>query len=122
VSAEKSRRGRNARRKGADWEREVARDMSDATGTECRRCLIEVQQGNKGDIASDAPYAIQCKVGQRPNPWKAYREAADAATGEDLAVAILKKNGNRGEKVERIAVMDLDDFYRIVRHLHGRSE
>jgi hypothetical protein len=114
--------GKRSRDKGAAWERQVAKDMTEATGFDCRRCLIETQQGNKGDIASDAPYSVQCKVGQRPNVYKALDEAVEAAEDGDLAVAIIKKNGGGGKPPQEFAAIPLDDFYRIVRGIHERGE
>jgi len=109
--------GSHSRNKGAQFEREVAKMFEEATGKDCHRCLIETQQGNKGDIATEAPYTIQCKVGQRPNPLKAYQEAKDAAPEGDLPVAVIKKNGAGRRPATLVAVVDLEDFLDMVRKL-----
>ena len=47
--------GRKSRDKGAAWEREVARLLTHATGTECRRQLRQYQVGGS-DIDTRLPH------------------------------------------------------------------
>lgn len=112
--------GRRSRTKGHNFEREVARLLTEATGDEYKRVLVETREGNSGDVAcedADTPVAIvrrhnggnrtpddvvvlrlvdflsilawylpdpparfrvQTKVGLRPSPFSALREAVEA--------------------------------------------
>lgn len=103
--------GKLSRNKGAAWEREVASRMTEATGVECKRCLIETREGNSGDITTELPYSVQCKVGQRPNPIAALEEARESAIpGEEMPVAIIKRNQHGKEPMREVAVIDFEDF------------
>ena len=80
------------RDKGAAWERQVARDLTKATGMKHHRCLTETQQGNVGDIATPLPFVFQCKVGARPPIYQAMREAEAAAGATHYPVAVIKRD------------------------------
>ncbi len=102
--------GKLQRNKGAAWERTVANRLTAATGVTCRRQLIETQQGNCGDIATELPISVQCKVGVTPPVWSALQEAVAVAKPGHLPVAILKKNGDRGTPPMEVAVIRLEDL------------
>lgn len=114
--------GKRSRTKGHDWEREVANRLTQATGVECKRCLVETREGNSGDIQTQLPLAVQCKVGQRPNPIAAYEEALEAAEIAEEAVAVIKRNQGPGGKKREVAVISFEYFLRLLEMEHGKHQ
>ena len=120
-------RGKRAAVKGADYEREIANDLTDLSGIEHVRNLDEMRDPNSvsgGDIvtrARDGKLSVQCKVGIRVNPWKAYREAEEASKDGQMPVAIVK--ANRGGltldhtgtyTMQERVVLSKSDFYMLL--------
>ncbi len=100
-----------SRRKGHDYERELARRFTDA-GLPAVRNLEEVRSGNAGDLSftDGDPLCVQAKVGAAPGVWKAVREAEEAAGPGVHPVAVVKKNGSGSKPAVELACMPLDDF------------
>ena len=113
--------GRISRRKGHDWEREVARLYTQATGRQHARVLTESREGNVGDVRGPSPLVTQCKVGAAPNAWKALREAIEAAGPGEHPVAVLRRNGIGRKPAVDVAVLPLKAWLEIVNllSLHG---
>ena len=121
--------GKRAAVKGADYEREIANDLTELSGVEHVRNLDEMRDPNKvsgGDIVTrtrDGRLSVQCKVGIRVNPWKAYREAEEAAKDGQMPVAIVK--ANRGglsrdhtgsyDMQERVVLSKVDFYTLLIR-------
>jgi len=110
-----------SRRKGAEWEREVARDLEAATGVRCERNLTECRTGNAGDVVTDLPLSVQAKVGARPPIYEALREAVEAAKQGEIPVAVVKRNGAGQRKADRLAVLAWDDFLKLAEGLANHS-
>lgn len=115
---------RRSRRKGHDFEREIARRLSDATGLDYQRVLVEPRDGNSGDV--DAPgsaFTFQCKVGARPSVWRALSEAQEAAPESRTPVGVVKRNGSgRHDPAEEVAILNLSDFLELAGRLtRGRE-
>ena len=109
-----------SRRKGHDFEREIARRFSIAGRTKVERELHEVRDGNLGDLRSDLPLSIQCKVGANPSVWKAVDEAEYAAKGKGLyAIAVVRRNRATGRKKQDLVCMSLGDFEDILSELRA---
>ena len=56
--------GRKSQRKGAGYEREIAKDLFDLTGLTFRRNLDQRQQEGQDDLHDDEgvwPFAVECK-------------------------------------------------------------
>ena len=104
-----------SRRKGHDYERELARRFTEA-GLPALRNLEEVRSGNTGDLTFSRgdPLCVQAKVGRAPNIWQALREAEEAAGPGLYPVAVVKKNGSASRPPVELAVLPLDDFLEIV--------
>src|SRR5690606_33439567 len=85
--------GRRSRRKGHDWEREVARRLRDVLGVEARRGLQYRDGAEAPDIIIEGlPLHVECKAGQRPRILAALEQAErDAAEGA-IPVAITKQD------------------------------
>ncbi len=88
--------------------------LEEATGVECVRCLAEARDGNVGDLTTELPIVVQCKVGKRPSVWRALEEAVEAADEGSLPVAVVRRNSPGGRPAEDLAVLDLADFLRLL--------
>ncbi len=112
--------GARSRRKGAAWERDVARMFRDA-GVPAERNLTECRTGNAGDLELPAwcPLSVQVKVGARPNAYEALREARESAGERLVPVAILRRNGRGSVPPDDLAVLPLDEFLDLVRGLRA---
>ena len=109
-----------SRRKGHDYERELARRFTEA-GLPALRNLEEVRSGNAGDLifGQGDPLCVQAKVGRAPNIWQGLREAEEAAGPGIHPVAIVKRNGSGSRPAVELACMPLDDFLELVGLLKG---
>ena len=99
------------RTKGHNWEREVARDLTEMTGIAHRRVLTETRDGNSGDVTATGafPFVYQCKCGAKPDIYGAVEEVAKVA-GVFYGVAAIHRTGRGGEK---LAVLTWDDWLEI---------
>lgn len=113
--------GAMSRRKGAAFERGVARMLSDAIGAPCMRNLEEVRSGNSGDILlpSHVPYSVQCKVGAAPPVWRAIVEARAAAKPGQVPLAIVRRNGAGSRPAEDLALLPVDAFVALLSSVYG---
>lgn len=106
--------GAKARRRGHDWEREVAGDLADLDHIEAERILDEPRDGLVGDVRTNLPLSIQAKAGKRPRIYDALEEAKEAADPGEHPVAAVKRMNGRGRKADRMAVLPWNDFLEIV--------
>lgn len=87
--------GSKSRRKGANFERRISRDLT-AAGYDAKRNLEEVRSGNCGDIVfgDGTPLTIQCKCYEKRAPVnQAVREAKEVADRlHHYAIAVTKVN------------------------------
>lgn len=111
--------GAKSRRRGHDWERQVARDLSDLEHVEAERTLQESRDGNVGDLDTNVPLSIQAKAGKRPRIYSAVDEAVEAADPGEHPVAAIKRSNGRGKKADRLAVMPWEDFCELIGLLRG---
>lgn len=97
-------------------EREFANGLSDATGRDVvRRGHEESRAGNLGDLRTDGlPLAVQVRSGYRVNLREALRDAEEAATSTELAVAAVYQRYGRGKPADRLAVLSWQDFHELV--------
>ncbi len=107
--------GRGARRKGHDWEREVACLFAGVFGPAVRRGLQYRDGADATDVVGVPGWWIECKKGRRPNPIRALRQAI-AATGQSKLrlVAICREDGR-----EPTATLLLADFVLLLREAMG---
>lgn len=103
--------GSYERRKGARFEREVARKLA-AAGYCASRNLEQYQETSGRDLKVDAPLCIQCKAGKRPN-WEAALREAMSAAGTDYAVAITHQD--HGLTVAHLPLSDLLELLAMLR-------
>jgi len=100
--------GKKSRDKGAAWEREVARLLTHATGTECRRQLRQYQVGGS-DIDTSLPLAIECKTGYRISVTNALEQAEGNAEFGEIPFVWVKQN-RKGKSPMRYIVIDEHHF------------
>ena len=96
--------GKSARRKGHQWERDVARMFTEAMGVKCRRGMQYRSGGDSPDV--EAPiFWIECKAGARPPIRGALDQAVMHATPTDIPIAVIKE-----DRRPPFVVCRLDDF------------
>ena len=106
--------GSRSHRKGKQWERECARELSAALGVSVQRRLDETREGNAGDLLiPGVPLVVQCKVGKRPPIYKALAQAQEVAGEEDVPAAMIRRNGSGRRPSEDFVVLPLEDFLKI---------
>jgi len=102
--------GRSCRRKGVEWEREVARRLAEVFGKVGARRGIQCRGGAEtADVVTPALW-VECKAGRLTNPRAALRQAArDAARTGLWPIAICKDN-----KEEPHVTMGFEDFLELL--------
>jgi hypothetical protein len=106
--------GAASRRKGHDWEREVAQRMREVFG-EAKRGLSQARGGAEGadvEVPEEAGLWIECKAGKRVNMTAALEQALRAIGTQRVAmpVAICRQ-----DRCDPTATMYLGDWEDLVR-------
>lgn len=95
--------------KGATYEREVAAELSDWLGVDCKRKLGAARDG--GDDIQVGQFRIECKRHETTKVWEWYAQAkANAAAGEEIPVVVFRRS-----RSESMALMSFTDFMRLMR-------
>ena len=95
--------GAHSRRKGANYERELARQFAE---------ILPAQRGiqyRSGEEAADVECEhvwVEAKRGKRTNPKKALKQAIEAAPEHKIPIAVC-----RDDREEAIVTMRLNDFF-----------
>lgn len=113
---EQTRRGRNNRRKGHGFEREVAR-MLRALGIPARRTIQSRGGGKEGaDVDTAGPFHLECKTGRQPNLWAAFRQARRDCedTGRVPVVLAHREAELPGQRAEEVMVLPLSEGLRLL--------
>jgi hypothetical protein len=110
--------GARSRRKGAQWERDVANRLA-----ECYpRAIRGVGQAQADSPLADVegtPWWVECKVGQRPNIYAAIRQSEEARDDRPYLVVARKNSpGGSAPSVDTVT-MSLDEFARLVGRPQG---
>lgn len=92
--------GRSSQRKGADWERTVARWLRE-NGIEARRSGVAGQ--TDGDLVTDLPFQFECK--NQKDQTAAIREGLEQLGGQS-GVVVVKRRG-RSDPGDALVVMTL---------------
>jgi len=113
--------GSKSRNKGAAWERECAKLLTQMTGVECKRRLEQYRSGG-ADIDTTLPISVECKSGYQigSNTIRhALQQARDGAGGLEIPFVWVKQNV-KGGTPERYVVMDEEQFLpMLLAHLEG---
>lgn len=114
----------SSRRKGHDWEREVARDLTVFRGREyaTARAVAPDMDAKGVDvlplvlIPEERSFIVQCKVGKSPRVRKAFRDVSAARRDLlDIPVAAIRWNKGDGMMNDDVAVLSWQDFLLLVR-------
>lgn len=100
----------NSRRKGHQYERDVANLYRKAGYPEARRKLDQYQVSGGIDLENVGPFAVQCKVGKSIQWTKALDEAIQSAKETDYPVAHIKVD-NKGKYV----LLTEDDWFELLK-------
>jgi hypothetical protein len=106
-----------SRVKGKAYENQVAKQLRDIGFTNAKRHLeYQFQEALGRDLDGTQPFAIQCKC------WKAtpsIRAIEEIILDDEyyIPVAILKRTQSTKSKTLEVAVLPLDIFYKILKHL-----
>jgi hypothetical protein len=116
---EKSKRGKSARRRGHDWERELVNILCDH-GFDAVRVTSEGKFGNIGDVlVHDMNLLVQCKAGKKPNLRTALNQAEEACGQRNAGwtpVGATKETTGTGDKAVRRVSLDLRTFIELLVH------
>lgn len=89
--------GSYQRRKGHNYEREVARKLRELLPDADVRRGRQTRRGDDEADVEGTPFWIECKVGAAPNVWAALKQA-DAARDHRPVAAFIKRNSTGGGK------------------------
>ncbi|MBC8426400.1 hypothetical protein H8E07_19965 [bacterium] len=96
--------GKRSRDKGARHERWVARTLADATGLDIRRTAGQCRQGSDAPDVEAPGVWLECKVGARPDPVKAYTQGIQASDGRPVVV-VWKKDRHAAQATLRLRTL-----------------
>lgn len=99
--------GKASRRKGHDWEREVARRFREVVA-EGKRGL-QYQEGVKPPDVIAGPFAIECKKGKRTDIKGAMKQAEESSPPGTYAIAVT-----RDDRAPALVTVEMDDFLEMV--------
>ena len=101
--------GSRSRRKGANYERELARKFAEVMpGASVRRGLQYRDGADAADVETPV-FWVEAKSGKKPNPRAALKQAVDAAPKGRIPLAVI-----RDDREEAFVVLSLDDFLEFV--------
>lgn len=104
----RSQRGRNARYKGAQFERDVANAFADALGIKVKRG-IQSRDGKDACDVEGTSFWVEVKRGKNPNPRAALAQAITDTDGR-TPIAVIRDDGKRA-----FVVLRFDDFLDLVK-------
>ncbi len=106
--------GTLSRRKGHDFEREIARELRDIF-PKARRGL-QYQDGQQCADVEGTVFHIECKRGRKPNPRAALRQAMDDVNTGRIPVAVVKD-----DQRDPFVVLAWDDFKNLLSEWYDRG-
>jgi len=107
MTSEAQRRGKQNRRKGHDFEREVARDLRKIFG-QARRVPQYQKDHDSGDVSCPIIHP-ECKVGKAPNIRKALEQAMETCPAGKWAVAVTRRTRKKA-----LVTMRYEDFLDLI--------
>ena len=107
--------GAGARRKGHQWERDVAGMFREAMpGTPVFRGFQHRGGGEAADVENPF-FHVECKVGKKHNPRAALAQAQRDNRGQKTPIAVIKDDQERpGVPANTFVVIGLLDFLEIL--------
>lgn len=111
-----AQRGRRNRRKGHDFERDVAKRHRDCGFVGAKRGL-QTREGGEAPDVDGTPYWIECKAGARPNIVGAYQQAVAATDGRPVVI------WTKQDRKETLVTVSVKLWYATIRHVvHADDE
>lgn len=107
-----------SRNKGAAYERRIANQLSEATGTRWRRRVRNLE-GDSDVVADDPAFdciSVECRHATTLCPPAWWRQAQDQAGAQGVPVLIYRQTGARGESV----IVDAHDVNPKIFPVRGR--
>lgn len=102
--------GARSRRKGAAYERQLAKRFTAVFGEECRRGL-QMQGGGVVPDVVCPEFWPEAKVGAAPNVWAAMRQAErDSAESNKTPIVVAKRHQGGNKPAVELVVMRLEDW------------
>ncbi len=108
--------GASQRRKGHNFEREIARAMRVIFPTARRQVQTSIYDKRKLPDVIAGPYSIECKCCKRVNVPAALRQAVEEATTH-TPVVVFKQ-----DREEIYAALPFKAFCSLLEHVYGRHE
>ena len=110
--------GKMQRNKGARWERDLAKLFAGAMpGANVRRGLCQVRDSSEMADVENPVFWVEAKVGKKPNPRAALKQAVEAAPKGRVPVAVIKD-----DRQTPFVAMQLEDFLDFVGEWWERSQ
>jgi len=110
--------GARSRRKGASFEREVARLLEPAY-PEAVRGIGQTRRGSDHADVEGTPWWVECKVGQRPNIYAAVAQSVEAGDERPWLVVARKNSSGGGAASVDTVTMSVESFLRLVAPLES---
>lgn len=99
---------KSQRTKGQVYERQVAEELSDWLGVDCKRKLGAARDG--GDDIQVGQFRIECKRHETTKVWEWYEQARSNAQPGEIPVVVFRRS-----RSESMALVSLSDFMRLMR-------
>lgn len=100
------------RRKGADFEREIANDLTEDWGVRIRRNIGQSRDG--GDDITVPPFRFECKRRATISIYKWLKQVEAASAQGEVPVVVARADGERP-----IVVLRYSDFKKLAREELG---
>lgn len=99
---------KSQRTKGAVYEREIADEISDWLGVDCKRKLGAARDG--GDDIQVGQFRIECKRHETTKVWEWYAQAKENSEAGEIPVVVFRRS-----RSESMALISFQDFLRLMR-------
>lgn len=110
---------RSQRTKGASFEREMARLLA-GVYPGARRGIGQARDSREVPDVDNTPFWVECKVGQRPNVYAAFRQAEEARDDRPTLVIARKNPEKPFDTRMDLAVVGLDTMVELLGELDRR--
>lgn len=109
---------RNNRRRGHDYERELAQEYRDLGWEDCTTTRYSSRKKDDAGIDLDftAPLAIQAKYYKNQPNFSKVIDEMKTVTGE-IPIVHFKRNKGKGQAKDELVIMKKEDWYEIVEML-----
>ena len=111
-----------SRRKGHDFEREVARKLCRIFPEARRGWQYSRERAEWPCDVDGTPFRVECKVGKQPNLWSALDQVVrDRALADDPrpVAVIARRNRGKGRSRRDVVVMLFDEWLQLLEERYG---